>query len=63
MVAVVEPGEDGLGIVRGLAGGAVRRPGDGPPEGATPAQLAALAERLGQSLPADLQAWLSAASG
>ena len=54
------------GIRRGPAGRLAQpgsrgsaAPEDGPPEGASPEELAALAGRLGQSLPFALAAWLS----
>jgi hypothetical protein len=60
---MVEPGGDGMGTLRTLVAGAVRPPGMGPPGGASPEQLAALAGWLGQRLPAALAAWLSVCNG
>lgn len=52
-----------LDDLRRLVAGAVRAPEDEPPAGASPAELAALADRLGQSLPAALKTWLSICRG
>jgi hypothetical protein len=52
-----------LDALRQLVAGAVRAPGDGPPTGASPAELAILAERLGQSLRTELRTWLSICRG
>lgn len=47
-----------LDDLRRLVAGAARAPEDDPPAGASPAELAILADRLGQSLPAELRTWL-----
>jgi hypothetical protein len=49
--------------LRLLVAGAVRAPEDDPPEGASPAELAALADQLGQPLPPALRTWLSICNG
>lgn len=53
----------GLTDLRRLVAGAVRPPEAGPPEGASPQQLAALSARLGNSLPLPLRLWLSICRG
>jgi cell wall assembly regulator SMI1 len=49
--------------LRRLVAGAFRAPEDDPPTGASPAELTILADRLGQSLPAELRTWLSICQG
>ena len=56
--------DDGrLADLRRLVAGAVRAPEDNAPEGASAAELAALADRLGHSLPPVLRCWLSVCRG
>ena len=52
-----------LARLRLLVAGAVRPPEDDPPHGASPAELAALADRLGRPLPRALRTWLSICNG
>jgi hypothetical protein len=49
--------------LRLLVAGAVRAPEDDAPEGASSAELAALADRLGRPLPSALRTWLSICNG
>lgn len=48
-----------LGMLRGLAAGSVRAPGEDPPRGARRDELDCLQARLGVSLSPALRAWLS----
>jgi hypothetical protein len=52
-----------LARLRLLVAGAVRAPEDDAPEGASSAELAALADRLGRPLPSALRTWLSICNG
>ena len=52
-----------LARLRLLVARAVRPPDDDPPRGASPAELAALADRLRQPLPPALRTWLSICNG
>lgn len=62
-VLKLEAEDRSLARLRLLVAGAVRAPEDNAPEGASSAELAALAGRLGQALPSALRTWLSICNG
>ena len=59
----LEADDRSLARLRLLVAVAVRPPEDDPPEGPSPAELAVLADRLGQPLPPALRTWLSMCNG